>query len=298
MPSTNKTYQGSFSAIKILVVFAAILQCAHGQQINVGLGQLFESDDVFNSHFISEHGIREIEGSFTLKKSNLPPTETGQRVTYSFDEVGRLIKIKTWYANGLRANENAVTYFTYGPHGLKSKKIETLKTSTLTYYTYDEKGDLSSETTIKKTPYFTDEKTTYYSYYVYDEQHVNVISENDEHRKVSEETRNFQDNGLPLEISRKFEIGNMRSHKGFVYNPHNQLSHLVYTIKKMGDVKTMHYSYTWQDDGHPREERVLLNNKPLARREFLYKNGLLVAQLIKDELSQNIEIIEYQYRLF
>ncbi|MBN4062465.1 hypothetical protein JYU20_04630, partial [Bacteroidales bacterium AH-315-I05] len=109
---------------------------------------LYSSDAYFNKKFADINKLKTVTGKFSIKKELQPIKETGRSYIYDFDERGQMVKqLETFY-----------------------KKGHVLDTS-ITYFYYDEKGNISLKRTNDPQGFFSytyeydsNDRMLYYSY--------------------------------------------------------------------------------------------------------------------------------------
>lgn len=269
------------------------------------------SETYFNPKFLRVNQIEKITGKVSIKKELQPITDLGNISQFVFDRKGNLIeKIESFTVNYQRKDTSSILFQYNDINQLISVTNQVNKGFDATAYNYDSAGNI-----IKKS-FFRGSNISQYKYqlnqgkkYFVREESLIIEKQSNQFEKVT----TLNSDGAPYLITEieynelsniikktsRFVVTNKKKEITYSYNENGMLAEIVETSNLMSPLE-IKYSYTYDNLGNVYEELKYKNGILVERRQFLYEDvsSLLTAELIKNEKTNEIKIIQFEYEFF
>jgi ABC-type antimicrobial peptide transport system permease subunit len=240
-----------------------------------------------------------------------PITREGTIEKYLFDKRGQLIeRIKTFRMRGGMI-DTTQDYFSYNDlEHLVAQTTYNVGGYNATRYEYDENGRLQKES------YLRGENTASYSYqlqkgretiikeetFTYEElsdtsyKRVYLNSAGKPYREMVVTTNNL---GQVLSEITRYYLTNKKHSITYQYDAKGRLNKIIDYSNLLG-VQTTTYEFGYDEYDNLYSSKVYKDGKLKQSKEFLYdvQTFLLKAQLTKDESTNTIRIVQYEYEYF
>ena len=261
------------------------------QQLYLNQGHLMEEAPYFNQEFIKTKQIRSIRANYAYKDQDVPIEDTRIFRVFEFNRNGFLIRFVETYDVGYKVDSTIIQYQYNDQNLLAKKEVEDIFGKCIYSYTYNEKGELWKSFYWRHKTDEHDLKEIAYEHY---DQQTKRKWFNGEGRLFKEENVIEDAYGNVKEIISRMAIGAQRESQKFIYDNSGQLVKMIHSTKNA----EVTYDYIFDAFGRPEIEWVKRDEKPLTKKEFLYREDLLYAHLERDELTKRIRIWEYDYKYF
>ncbi len=270
-----------------------------------------QSETYFNPKYLKVNQIEKITGKVSFKKSLQPITEAGNIVQFVFDREGRLIeKIESFDVSFFQKDTASLVYKYNDINQLVAISNNQRRGFDATLYSYDSAGNVEKKVFArgKNLSQFKYQLEKGKQFFVKEE-----IQKTEKQSEFFELTTIFNNEGAPyIKIETEFDsLGNIASKTSryvvtnkkhiinYKYNQDGKLQEINEYSNVAGISKT-NFTFSYDDLGNIYEELKYKNGTLVQRRQFLYEDvsSLLVAELIKNEKTNEIKIIQFEYQFF
>jgi len=294
-----------------VVIFLFFSLNSYAQLVVNNSSYNLHTETYFNPKFLKVNKIEKVTGKISVKKELQPITDLGNIDQFIFDRNGNLLeKLESFSVNYQRKDTASILYKYNDINQLISITNQANKGFDAISYQYDSAGNI-----IKK-GFYRGSNISQYKYQLNQGKKYFVREESykiEQQSKQFEKTTTFNSDGAPyltteaeynelgniIKKTSRFVVTNKKKEIQYNYNEKGMLTEIVETSNLITPIETK-YSYSYDDLGNVYEELKYKNGTLVERRQFLYEevSSLLTAELIKNENTNEIKIIQFEYEFF
>jgi YD repeat-containing protein len=274
-------------------------------------GDLLDGECIFNADFLAKNKIKSITGKISTKRQMQPITRDGTIERYLFTKSGQLQeRIKTFRMRG-GIIDTTQDYFAYNDlQHLVAQTSYNLGGYNSTRYNYNSEGQIVKETHLRG------ENTASYSYQLQKGKETILKEEGFEYQSLTDTSfkRIYMNSagkpyksmtvtknslGQLLQESTRYYLTNKKHNINYEYDVKGRLAKIIDYSNLLG-VQTTTYQFEYDEYDNLYSSKIYKDGKLLYSKEFLYnvQTFLLKAQLTKDESTNSIRIIQYEYEFY
>lgn len=294
-----------FVVLFFISFFAQAQLVVNNSQVNL------HGETYFNPKFLKVNQIEKITGKISIKRELQPITDIGTIVQFTFDRKGNLIeKLQTFRVNYQKRDTSSILFHYNDINQLISVTNAQSNGFDAVIYAYDSAGKMS------KKQFYRGTNLSQYKYQLNPGKRFFVREETFQHQPQSNQfeiTTTFNNQNAPyLSTETEFDaLGNVvkkisryvvTNKKHEVFFTYDEAGKIIQIIENQNLINNIEikFQFTYDELGNVYEELKYKNGALVQRRQFLFEevSGLLTAELIKNELNNEITIIQFEYEFF
>lgn len=292
-----------------ILLFFTICSTSFGQFIDNQRFGLYDDYHPFSKKYIVDNEVQTVHCTRVLKPDGQPIVDQGLMTHWEFNGSGQLVKKFSSFVLGDNTLDTTAVFLTYDLNGnIVTERVSDGDGYYAYYSDYDSLGNkthmkYTRETSSASSKMEFEMSKRYdihdesYQYEMKEGQLISMTTFNAQNRPFLKTSYIYDSLGYLVEINERYIITRKTSVKKYTYDHHGRIGEET-EQKAFGDGLPRKWVYSYDKVGNMTEAQYYVGEELRTTIQYMYdKKSLLVdAELVKDELSQAIEIRRFSYR--
>lgn len=265
-------------------------------QIQMQWDSLPHSDrfENFDPQFIASHDIKTIRAKISQKDEYYPIKRTGESLYFKFYRDGNL---KTFRSKRWRSSDSIRIDLEYNDRSQLIKKREVDLFGPYIYQYQYTRNKVDKAFITRPAKYYYEPEQYSFTNKKYDDKTLQQISYDDMGNRVYRVLKKRNKNGELILYIKDYYVSKKRIEYNWKYQ-NSRIEVLTVTeTSQLGETKTTKYQFIYENQKIDQIE-VFVNGELVRHHEYLYKKGILDARISKEESTNRITIIEFDYTFY
>lgn len=248
----------------------------------------------FDPQFIAAHDIKTIRARISQKDEYYPIKRTGESLYFKFYRNG---KLRTFRSKKWRSSDSIRIDLEYNDQSqlIKKREVDLFGPYIYQYQYSRNKADKGIVTRPSK--YYYEPEEFSFKYKTYGDSALQYISYDNMGNQVYRVLKKHNAEGKLILYIKDYYTSKKRLEYSWEYQNSRIKVLSVTETPQLGETKTIKYQFIYENQKIDQIE-VFENGELIRHHEYLYKKGILDARISKEESTNRITIIEFDYTFY